>query len=105
MSDPATDNQPATPPDQEAHRHTSHPEVVKRLRRAEGHLRKIASMIEDGRPCVDVAQQLAAVEAAVHNAKQVFIRDHIDHCLDGHLTGGPQGRAVLAEFKDITRYL
>ena len=86
-------------------RHTTHGDIVKRLRRAEGHLRKISSMIEEDRPCVDVAQQLAAVEAAVHQAKQVFIRDHIDHCLDGMMRDGPDAKAVLAEFKDISRYL
>jgi DNA-binding FrmR family transcriptional regulator len=85
--------------------HTSHGDIVKRLKRAEGHLRKISAMIEEERPCVDVAQQLAAVEAAVRQAKQVFIRDHIDHCLDGVLRDGPEAKAVLAEFKEISRYL
>ena len=85
--------------------HTTHDDVVKRLNRADGHLRKIVAMIEDGRPCVDVAQQLSAVEAAVRKAKQVFIRDHIDHCMDGVMKDGPEPAAVLAEFKDITKYL
>ncbi|MCB2099702.1 MAG: metal-sensing transcriptional repressor [Rhodobacterales bacterium] len=85
--------------------HTSHADVVKRLNRADGHLRKIVAMIEEGRPCVDVAQQLAAVEAAVRKAKQVYIRDHIDHCMDGQMKAGPKPAAVLAEFKDITKYL
>ena len=40
----------------------THPEIVKRLRRAEGHLRGIIDMIETQRPCLDVAQQLQAVE-------------------------------------------
>ena len=47
------------------HRHQSHSDVVKRLKRAEGHLRSIITMIEDGRECVDIAQQLHAVEKAV----------------------------------------
>ncbi|WP_299438478.1 metal-sensing transcriptional repressor [uncultured Rhodospira sp.] len=85
--------------------HTTHGDIIKRLRRAEGHLRKISAMIEEERPCVDVAQQLAAVEAAVRQAKQVFIRDHIDHCLDGVVREGPETKAVLAEFKEISRYL
>lgn len=85
--------------------HTTHADVVKRLKRADGHLRKIIMMIEDGRPCADVAQQLAAVEAAVRQAKQVFIRDHIDNCLDGVLQDGPQAQAVLSEFKVISKYL
>ena len=49
--------------------HQSHPEIIKRLRRAEGHLRGVIGMIEQGRPCLDLAQQLHAVEAAIANAK------------------------------------
>ncbi len=85
--------------------HTSHADVMRRLKRADGHLRKIVAMIEDGRPCADVAQQLAAVEAAVRQAKQVYIRDHIDNCLDGVLQDGPRARSVLSEFKTISKYL
>ena len=59
--------------------HASHPDIIKRLKRAEGHLRRVIAMLEDGRPCVDVAQQLHAVEKAVANAKQTLVHDHIDH--------------------------
>ena len=45
------------------------------------------------------------MEAAIHKAKQTFIRDHIDHCLDGSLKKGPSAAAVLAEFKEIAKYL
>ena len=41
--------------------HQSHPEIIKRLRRAEGHLHKVIGMIEEGRSCLDLAQQLHAV--------------------------------------------
>jgi len=85
--------------------HRSHGEVVKRLKRADGHLRTIIGMIEAGRPCADVAQQLQAVESALHAAKQVYIRDHIDHCLDQQMKDGPEATAALSEFKQITKYL
>jgi DNA-binding FrmR family transcriptional regulator len=41
----------------------------------------VIEMIESGRPCTEIAQQLQAVERAVINAKRVLIHDHIDHCL------------------------
>jgi DNA-binding FrmR family transcriptional regulator len=88
----------------EDHVHQTHPAIVKRLRRAEGHLRSIASMIEDGRPCVDVAQQLHAVEKAIAQAKKTFIQDHIDHCLEHAIEAKPQA-AALEEFKTITKFL
>lgn len=81
------------------HTHASHPKVVTRLKRAEGHLRSVIGMIEDGRTCVDVAQQLQAVESAIRNAKQALIHDHMDHCLDAESTGD------RAELKAIARYL
>ena len=86
--------------------HLSHPEIAQRLRRAEGHLRSIVGMIEAGRPCLELAQQLHAVEKAVANAKRQLIHDHLDHCLE-HAAGGPPARArrSLEEFKEITKYL
>ncbi len=62
--------------------HTSHPEIIKRLKRAEGHLRSIITMLEGGRNCLEIAQQLQAVESAVANAKKALVHDHIDHCLE-----------------------
>jgi uncharacterized protein len=86
--------------------HTSHPEVLKRLKRAEGQLRSIAQMIVARRPCLDVAQQLQAAERAVREAKKTFINDHLDHCLDHVLdVKGPGARTSVNEFKTIARYL
>jgi DNA-binding FrmR family transcriptional regulator len=83
-----------------------HPEIIKRLKRADGHLQKIIEMIERGKPCAQVAQQLQAVESAIENAKKALIHDHISHCLDGALKApGKTGRAAMREFQSIARYL
>ncbi|WP_311059524.1 metal-sensing transcriptional repressor [Pseudomonas aeruginosa] len=89
-----------------AHTHQSHEAIIKRLKRADGHLRSIIAMIEDGRECVDIAQQLHAVEKAVCQAKRTLIQDHIDHCLEDSVTALSKGdRSALDEFKQITKYL
>jgi uncharacterized protein len=49
--------------------HNTHPGIILRLKRAEGHLRSVIAMIEEGKPCVALAQQLHAVEAAIAKAK------------------------------------
>lgn len=86
--------------------HASHPEIAKRLKRAEGHLRSVIGMMEAGRPCLELAQQLHAVEAAIANAKRTLIHDHLDHCLD-HVVGAvPRSeRGPIDDFKAITKYL
>jgi DNA-binding FrmR family transcriptional regulator len=90
----------------DAHVHQTHPDVAKRLKRAEGHLRRVISMIEEGRTCLDVAQQLHAVEKAISEAKKTLIHDHVDHCLDAAANGrGRPARSVVSEFKAISKYL
>ena len=88
----------------EHHTHTTHADIVKRLKRATGHLQSVIAMIEDSRPCTDIAQQLHAVEKAILQAKRRLIQDHIDHCLDDAISGTGDAAAV-ADFKTITKYL
>ena len=80
--------------------HTSHLGILKRLRRAHGHLASVIAMIEQGRECLDLAQQLHAVESAVTNAKRLLVRDHIEHCL-----ADKKPKAAVAEFKALSKYL
>jgi len=86
--------------------HTSHPEIIKRLKRAEGHIKSIVTMLEEDRGCLDIAQQLQAVESAISNAKKVFVHDHIDHCLEHAVKkSGRNANKTIHEFKAITKYL
>jgi len=90
----------------DSHLHESHPEIAKLLKRAEGHLRKVIEMIEAGRPCLELAQQLQAVEKAIGQAKKNLIQDHLDHCLEDVV--GPlarEQRRSIDEFKEIAKYL
>ncbi|RUW81901.1 metal-sensing transcriptional repressor [Mesorhizobium sp. M1E.F.Ca.ET.063.01.1.1] len=88
------------------HIHETHPEIIKRLKRADGHLRSVIEMIEAGRPCVDIAQQLHAVEKAISQAKKTLIQDHLNHCLEDVVGPLPrEQRRSIDEFKDITKYL
>jgi DNA-binding FrmR family transcriptional regulator len=89
-----------------AHTHQTHDAIIKRLKRADGHLRSIITMIDEGRECVDIAQ-LHAVEKAVCQAKRTLIQDHIDHRLEDSADSPEQAKdcSALDEFKQITKYL
>jgi DNA-binding FrmR family transcriptional regulator len=81
------------------HLHASHPGLIKRLKRADGHLRHVIGMIEEGRPCSEIAVQLQAVEKAVTAAKRTLIHDHIDHCLSAGT------KSELGEMKTLAKLL
>lgn len=84
----------------------SHPHIVKRLKRAEGHLKSIVTMLENGRGCLEIAQQLQAVERAIGNAKKTLVQDHIDHCLaDAVREGMHDAASVVGELRELSKYL
>lgn len=82
------------------------PEIETRLKRANGHLAGVIEMLEQGRSCMDIAQQLHAVEKAIGNAKKELIKDHLNHCVQDTLETLPREvRTLIKEFQGITKYL
>ena len=43
-------------------------DLLNRLKRAEGQLRGVQRMVEEGQPCLDIASQMAAVRKALDSA-------------------------------------
>jgi uncharacterized protein len=82
------------------------PEISARLKRAEGHLAAVIGMLAAGRQCMDLAQQLHAVEKAIGNAKKELIKDHIHHCMEETSEALPREfRDLIKEFQGVTKYL
>jgi len=85
--------------------HSSHNDVLRRLKVAKGHLEKVIRMIEEGEPCLTVAQQLKAVHSGIERGKATYIRDHMEHCLDDASSNSSNRPEKLAEFKQISKFL
>ena len=82
------------------------PDIAARLKRAHGHLAKVINMLDESRPCLELAQQLHAVEKAIGNAKKQLIKDHIDHCTDEASEAMPREfKNLMKEFQAVTKYL
>ena len=84
----------------------SHYAIARRLKRANGHLETNIEMIEQNRPCAQIAQQLQAVESAIESAKKALIHDHISQSLEKSLkASGSKAHAALRDFRLIAKYL
>ncbi|MGK8507200.1 metal-sensitive transcriptional regulator [Nocardia asiatica] len=62
--------------------------VLNRLRRAQGQLAGVISMIEQGRDCKDVVTQLAAVSRALDKAGFKIVATGLRECLSGQASEG-----------------
>ncbi|MFP3853116.1 MAG: metal-sensitive transcriptional regulator [Anaerolineales bacterium] len=56
-------------------------DVVNRLRSINGHLNGILSMIEDDQYCIDVINQVQAVQAALSKVNLMVLDDHMHSCV------------------------
>ncbi len=52
-----------------------------RLRRIEGQVRGVQSMVAEERDCGEILQQLAAIQSAVRSASLTFIEEYASRCL------------------------
>ena len=72
-------------------------DVLNRLRRAQGQLNGVISMIEQGRECKDVVTQLAAVSRALDRAGFKIVANGLRECVLGESANGgkPMSEAEL----------
>lgn len=55
--------------------------LLKRLNRAEGQVRGVATMVENDKYCIDILTQVSAAKAALDRVALELLRDHARHCL------------------------
>jgi len=62
--------------------------VRARLRRIAGQVEAIERMIDEDRYCVDVMNQVAAVQAALGKVGGLVLRPHVEHCVADAMRSG-----------------
>lgn len=68
-------------------------DVLNRLRRAEGQVRGLQRMVESGRYCGDILQQITSVQRALRSAGEIITRNHLETCVTEALRSGDRKAA------------
>jgi DNA-binding FrmR family transcriptional regulator len=78
-------------------------DALARLRRIEGQIKGLHKMVEDGRYCVEILQQLAAVQEALRGVTKVIMRNYLEHCATHALRSGDaeEARAIYDELMRV----
>jgi len=59
-----------------------------RLSRVEGQVSGVSRMIEQQRPCMEVLQQLASVQAALRGVTKTVLRNYLERCATDAIRSG-----------------
>ncbi|HSQ03194.1 MAG TPA: metal-sensitive transcriptional regulator [Burkholderiales bacterium] len=76
--------------------------LLKRLSRIAGQVRGVMSMVEEGRYCIDILTQIAAVQSALDAAAMHLLEDHAHGCVQSAIQAG-QGEKAIAELLEVVR--
>ncbi|MFP7479419.1 metal-sensing transcriptional repressor [Terribacillus saccharophilus] len=75
-------------------------QLIKRLKRIEGQVRGIQSMIENDRYCVDILTQISAINAAMNKVGFHLLEQHTHHCVSDAIKDG-DGAGAIEELMDV----
>ena len=80
-----------------------HNDALLRLKTIEGHIRGVQRMVEADAYCIDVIQQIQAVQGALNKVSSSILEEHLHSCLITAVRGDkPSERArVLEEIIDV----
>lgn len=82
----------------ERHKHremTEYKDLMNRLSRIEGQVRGIRKMVEEERYCVDILNQVSAIQSALNAFNKCLLSNHIKSCVAEKIKDGDE--AIIDE--------
>ncbi|MFZ4454131.1 metal-sensitive transcriptional regulator [Salibacterium aidingense] len=77
-------------------------QMLNRLKRIEGQVRGVHNMVENDRYCVDILNQIAAIQSAVDKVSINLMEDHTHHCVSNAIKSG-EGEESINELMDVVK--
>ncbi|HUP53538.1 MAG TPA: metal-sensitive transcriptional regulator [Longimicrobiales bacterium] len=78
-------------------------DIVRRLKSVEGHVRGVQRMVEEGVYCIDVVNQIVAIQRALKKVSGLVLDQHLHSCVTDAMRG-PDATArerVLGELLEV----
>jgi len=83
--------------------HEKNEDVLRRLKSVEGHVRGVQRMVEDGVYCIDVVNQIVAIQRALKKVSGLVLDDHLHSCVTDAMRGPDDAtrERVLGELLEV----
>jgi len=77
--------------------------LSRRLNRIEGQVRGVNRMIEEDRYCIDILQQIQAIQSALSKVEDAVLKGHAATCIEDALVSGDvqDQRKMFNELVDL----
>ena len=62
-------------------------DILRRLRSVEGHVRSVERMVDEGSYCIDIVNQVLAIQRALKKVSGLVLDQHLHHCVTKAIQG------------------
>lgn len=78
-------------------------DVVRRLKSVEGHVRGVQRMVDEGAYCIDVVNQILAIQRALKKVSGLLLDRHLHSCVTSAIGGQDEAarEKVLEELLEV----
>jgi DNA-binding FrmR family transcriptional regulator len=83
--------------------HPCHRSQIARLRRAEGQLRGVVRLIDDGEYCIDILNQLKAAQKALASVEANILETHLESCVAAAIKNRDGAEAKISELTKLLK--
>ena len=84
-------------------KHPCHKEQLTNLRRIEGQIRGIQGMVEEGKYCVDILNQIKAVKNSITAVEGKILKTHLRECIKNSLEGDDEFDVKVDEIMKVLK--
>ncbi|MDB4158354.1 metal-sensitive transcriptional regulator [Gammaproteobacteria bacterium] len=84
-------------------KHPCHKEQLSNLKRIEGQVRGVQGMIEGGKYCVDILNQIKALKNSLITVEARILKTHLRECIKESLEGDDQFDNKIDEIMKIMK--
>jgi DNA-binding FrmR family transcriptional regulator len=78
-------------------------DILRRLKSVEGHVRGVERMVDEGAYCIDVVNQVLAIQRALKKVSGLVLDQHLHHCVTKAIQGtdNAEKEQVLGELIQV----
>lgn len=71
-----------------------------RLNKIDGQVKGIYKMIEEGRECIEILNQISSIRSALKGVSKEIIKNHLNNCIADAIRNGNTGKELIEELVD-----
>lgn len=84
---------------------TTQKEVLLRLKRIEGQVRGLQKMVQGGRYCIDIINQITAVSRALEQAGLSVMKRHLESCVADSIRSKDGSEKIRELISSVERFI